>query len=68
MVDAGEVDTRCRIEPARAFVTRLQEIAGPGGHRAILNERPHVGHVSGEGEVWPVWLDFFITELMESDT
>lgn len=68
MVDAGEVDTRCRIEPARAFVARLQEIAGPVGHRAILNERPHVGHVSGEGEVWPVWLDFFITELMESDT
>jgi prolyl oligopeptidase len=68
LIDAGTVDSRCPIEPVRAFAARLSEIAGTQGHRVILHERPHVGHVSAEGEVWPLWLDFFITELMDSDT
>jgi hypothetical protein len=33
----------------------------------VLRERPHGGHVAGEGELWPVWLDFAITEVMERD-
>jgi hypothetical protein len=32
----------------------------------VLNERPHGGHAAAEGELWPVWLDFLITELMDS--
>ena len=67
LVDAGEVDARCVIEPARAFAERLHEITGPDGHRVVLIERPHSGHILAEGEVWPAWLDFFITELMESE-
>jgi len=67
LIDAGEADVRCAIEPARAFAERLREIAGPDSHRVVLIERPHAGHVVAEGEVWPAWLDFFITELMESE-
>jgi hypothetical protein len=33
----------------------------------VVNERVNGGHVAPEGELWPVWLDFLITELMESD-
>lgn len=66
LIDAGEADSRCVIEPVRAFDARLREIAGSDGHRVVMIERPHAGHVVAEGEVWPAWLDFYLTELMES--
>ena len=66
LVDAGEVDVRCTPRQARSFAARLQEIAGPTGRRVVLNERPHGGHAAVEGELWPVWLDFLIAELMDS--
>ncbi len=66
LVDQGEVDVRCSPERSRRFAERLSELAGPTGRRVVLHERPHGGHVAGEGELWPVWLDFLITELMES--
>lgn len=47
---------------------QLREIAGPTGRRVVLNERPHGGHAAVEGELWPVWLDFLIAELMDSDS
>jgi prolyl oligopeptidase len=67
LVDQGEVDIRCPPERSRRFAERLSEIAGPTGRRVVLRERPHGGHVAGEGELWPVWLDFAITEVMERD-
>lgn len=66
LVDAGEVDVRCTARQARSFAARLREIGGPSGRRVVLNERPHGGHAAAEGELWPVWLDFLITELMDS--
>lgn len=67
LVDQGEVDIRSPPERSRRFAERLIEIAGPNGRRVVLRERPHGGHVAGEGELWPVWLDFLIAEVMESD-
>jgi prolyl oligopeptidase len=66
LVDAGEVDVRCTPRQARSFAARLREIAGPTGRRVVLNERRHGGHAAPEGELWPVWLDFMIAELMDS--
>jgi prolyl oligopeptidase len=67
LVDIGEVDARCPAEPARRFAERLGVAAGKAGRRVVVNERVNGGHVAPEGELWPVWLDFLITELMESD-
>jgi prolyl oligopeptidase len=65
LVDNGEVDIRCSPERARRFAERLSELAGTTGRRVVLNERRHGGHAAVEGELWPVWLDFLITEVME---
>jgi prolyl oligopeptidase len=65
LVDNGEVDIRCSPERARRFAERLSELAATTGRRVVLNERRHGGHVAAEGELWPVWLDFLITEVME---
>jgi prolyl oligopeptidase len=65
LVDNGEVDIRCSPERARRFAARLSELAGTTGRRVVLNERRHGGHAAVEGELWPVWLDFLITEVME---
>ena len=66
LVDVGEVDVRCTPRQGRHFAARLREIAGPAGRRVVLNERRHGGHAAPEGELWPVWLDFLIAELMDS--
>jgi prolyl oligopeptidase len=67
LVDIGSDDTRCPAAPARAFAQRLQAAAGDDGRRVVVRERPHGGHVTAEGDVWPVWLDFLISELMDEE-
>jgi hypothetical protein len=33
----------------------------------VLRERLYGGHVTVEGDVWPVWLDFLIAELIDAE-
>lgn len=64
LVDVGEVDVRCPAGPGLAFAERLREVCSPS-RRVVVNHRPYGGHVTPEGEVWPVWLDFLLSELLD---
>jgi prolyl oligopeptidase len=67
LVDIGSHDARCPAAPAREFARRLQAAATPGGRQVVLRERLYGGHVTVEGDVWPVWLDFLIAELIDAE-
>jgi prolyl oligopeptidase len=63
LVDVGERDTRCPAPEGYRLVAGLQAAQADASRPILLHERPLQGHVTAEGEVWPVWLAFLMREL-----
>jgi prolyl oligopeptidase len=63
LVDVGQNDTRCPAPDGYRLVAALAAAQADPARPILLHERPLQGHVTAEGDVWPVWLAFLMREL-----
>jgi prolyl oligopeptidase len=63
LVDVGQRDVRCPAPDGYRLVAGLTAAQADPTRPILLHERPLQGHVTAEGEVWPVWLAFLMREL-----
>jgi prolyl oligopeptidase len=63
LVDVGQNDARCPAPDGYRLVAALAAAQADPSRPILLHERPLQGHVTAEGEVWPMWLAFLMHEL-----
>jgi prolyl oligopeptidase len=63
LVDVGQHDARCPASDGYRLVSGLAAAQADPARPILLHERPLQGHVTVDGEVWPVWLAFVMREL-----